>query len=74
VPGLYLVQFAYPVKPEWLAEYRACGARPVAFFQSRVVLFQAAALAAVLDCKTVRYVSWVDVYCPRRNMTAPAPC
>ena len=62
VPGLYLVQFAYPVKAEWLDDFRACGATPVAHFQSRVVLVQAASLAAVLDCKAVHYVSWVDAY------------
>ena len=71
VPGLYLVQLAYPVKPEWLDEYRACGARPVAFFQSRVVLFQAAALAAVLDCKVMRYISWVDAYLSTDRASAP---
>ena len=62
VPGLYLLQLAYPIQPEWLTELEACGARPIAFFPSRVVLLQAAALAAVLDCKTERYHSWVDAY------------
>ena len=62
VPGLFLVQFAYPVKPEWLADLTDCGARQAAFFQHRVVLVQAPSLERLLDCKAAGSFSWIDSY------------
>ncbi|HSF42300.1 MAG TPA: hypothetical protein VLT87_21030, partial [Thermoanaerobaculia bacterium] len=61
VPGLYLVQFAYPIRQEWLAELEACGAQPIAWFQSNTFLVRAATQSTATRCRKVeRYLAWSD--------------
>lgn len=61
VPGLYLVQFAYPIRQEWLAELEACGVQPIAYFQSQTFLVRAATQDKATRCRKVeRYLAWSD--------------
>jgi len=62
LPGLYLVQLAYPLQADWLTAFADCGVRQVAFFQQRTLLVKAPSLARLLDCKNARYFSWIGPY------------
>jgi hypothetical protein len=62
VPGLYLVQFGYPVRPDWLAELETCGAEKIAYFQQNTFLVRAASREALTACPVERYLTWIDEY------------
>jgi len=62
VPGMYLVQFAYPIHPDWTAALEACGVHQLAYFQSRTLLVRAAGLPAITGCSAARYLSWSEPY------------
>ncbi|HEX3528665.1 MAG TPA: S8 family serine peptidase [Thermoanaerobaculia bacterium] len=62
VPGLYLVQFAYPIHPDWPAALEACGVHQIAYFQSRTLLVRASGLPAITGCSAARYLSWSESY------------
>jgi subtilisin family serine protease len=62
VPGLFLVQFAYPIQAAWLEELTACGAERIAYFQHRTFLVRASSQATLTRCPMARYLSWIDSY------------
>lgn len=62
VPGLYLVQFAYPIRQEWLDELAACGAERIAYFQHRTFLVRALGPATLTRCAVERYLSWIEPF------------
>jgi subtilisin family serine protease len=62
VPGLFLVQFGYPVRPDWLAELETCGAEKIAYFQQNTFLVRAASREALTTCPVERYLAWIDEY------------
>jgi serine protease AprX len=62
VPGLFLVQFGYPVRPDWLAELETCGAEKIAYFQQNTFLVRAASRETLTTCPVERYLTWIDEY------------
>ncbi len=62
VPNLYLVQFAFPPKEEWVAALEGCGAKVLAAFQARTYLVHAAGTSPLLACSTSPYFAWIDSY------------
>lgn len=62
VPGLFLIQFAYPIRQEWLDALAACGAERIAWFQHRTFLVRAPERAALTRCRVARYLSWIDTF------------
>lgn len=62
VPGLFLVQFAYPLQEDWLAALEACGAQRIADLQERTVLVRTVGPRSLLSCPVSRYLSWIDAY------------
>jgi subtilisin family serine protease len=62
VPGLFLVQFGYPVQQGWLAELETCGAEKIAYFQQNTFLVRAASREALTTCPVERYLTWIDEY------------
>src|SRR6185369_15367994 len=62
VPGMYIVQFAYPIHPDWIASLEACGVHQIAFFQSRTLLVRASSLQVITGCSAARYLSWSEPY------------
>lgn len=59
---MYLVQFAYPPKTEWLTALESCGAKLLGTFQSRSYLFHAAGTDILLGCSVAPYFAWIDNY------------
>jgi hypothetical protein len=70
VPGLYLVQFAYPIRQDWLDAFTACGVERVAYFQSRTFLVRAPNLAALTGCAPASYLSWIDAFATSDRVAA----
>lgn len=62
VPGLFLVQFGYPIQQGWLAELETCGAEKIAYFQQNTFLVRAASREALTTCPVERYLTWIDEY------------
>jgi Subtilase family len=62
VPNLFLVQFAFPIREEWLAAFPACGIEPLAYFHERTFLVRAPGLAALHICGNSAYFGWIDAY------------
>ena len=60
LPGAYLVQFAYPILDEWVAELEACGVKPIAYFQHRTYLVRTTSVEAVTSCSVAPYLRTVD--------------
>jgi hypothetical protein len=61
VPGTWIVQFAYPVKVDWLRELGACGLSSVGSLANRAFLVRGSA-SALERCSVARYVGWVGPY------------
>jgi len=70
VPGLYLVQFAYPIRQDWLDTFAACGVERLAYFQSRTFLVRAPSLAAFTGCAPASYLSWIDAFATSDRISA----
>jgi Subtilase family len=70
VPGLYLVQFAYPIRQDWLDSLAACGVEREAYFQSRTFLVRAPNLATLTGCAPASYFSWIDAFAASDRMPA----
>ena len=63
VPGLFLVQFGYPMKAEWMDALAGCAVTSLAYFQERTLLVRAAGSESILDCGAVTpYLSWIDSF------------
>ena len=62
VPRLFLIQFAYPVRPEWLATLEGCGAERLAWFQHRTLLVRAPSRPTLTRCAVAPYLSWIDTF------------
>lgn len=63
VSGRYLIQFAYPIKQEWLAGLTECGAQQLAYLQQRTLLVRAGSEKSVLDCTAAApYLSWIGPF------------
>ena len=62
IPGLYLVQFAYPLQEAWLTALETCGVQRIADLGDRTLLARAASLDALTSCGVSQYVSWIDSY------------
>lgn len=62
VPRLFLLQFAYPVRPEWLATLEECGAERLAWFQHRTLLVRAPSRPVLTRCAVAPYLSWIDTF------------
>ena len=63
VPNLLLVQFAYPLKEQWLSALRDCGATQLAYFQQRTVLVKVSTLGTLRSCAgAAPYISWIGAY------------
>jgi hypothetical protein len=62
VPRLFLIQFAYPIRAEWMEELNSCGAERIAYFQHRTFLVRASSQATLTRCPAARYLSWIDTF------------
>ncbi len=63
VPGRFIVQFAYPVKTEWLVQFgTSCGVKILAAFAQRAFLVLAPSETAIASCAAASYLAWVDAY------------
>jgi len=62
VPGLFLVQFAYPIKDVWLVELSRCGIQQIASLQGSTLLVRARNKGVLFSCGPSQYFSWVDTY------------
>ncbi|HEX7186370.1 MAG TPA: hypothetical protein VF756_31400, partial [Thermoanaerobaculia bacterium] len=63
VPGLYLLQLAYPFKEEWTASLSACGIRQLAYFQERTLLVKAESDEKLRACAAIApYISWIGPF------------
>ncbi len=62
IPGLFVVQFAYPPRDEWYSQLKGCGAEVVATFQSYAALFKAPALTTLTLCPAAGFLLWIDSY------------
>jgi Subtilase family len=63
VPDKYLIQFAYPIKQEWLAGLTECGVQQLAYLQQRTLLVRTGSEKSVLDCTAVApYLSWIGPF------------
>ena len=60
IPGRFLVQFAYPPRPEWLAAIEQCGGKIVAPFPVWTLLVDAPSLEPLTGCSAAGYLSWID--------------
>lgn len=70
VPGLYLVQFAYPIQEAWLQTLQTCGVTTLAYFQQRTFLVRAGSTATLTGCPIATFLSWIDTY---RNLDRVSP-
>ncbi|HEV8582839.1 MAG TPA: S8 family serine peptidase [Thermoanaerobaculia bacterium] len=62
IPGFYLVRFAFPIQPQWIADLARCGAEKMAAMGDGTLLVRAAGLELIRTCKTSRYLSWARSY------------
>jgi subtilisin family serine protease len=63
VQGLYLIQFAYPIKEEWLTGLTACGVEQLAYFAQRTLLVRTSSEKKLFECTAVvPYISWADTF------------
>lgn len=63
VPNLLLVQFAYPLKEQWLSALSDCGATQLAYFQQRTLLVRVSTLGTLRSCAgAAPYISWIGAY------------
>lgn len=61
VPGLFLVQLAYPLREEWTAALSACGIRQLAYFHERTLLVKAESDEKLRACAAIApYIAWID--------------
>jgi len=62
IPGLFLVQFAYPIKNTWLVDLHRCGIEQVAALQGHTLLVKARDRDALFSCGPSQFFSWIDNY------------
>ena len=62
VSNLFLVQFAFPIREEWLSAFSACGIEPLAYFHARTFLVRAPSVAAVRTCGNSAFFGWIDSF------------
>lgn len=62
LPNLFLVQFAYPIRQEWLEDLESCGAERIAYFAHRTLLVRVTAPEILTSCSASRYLAWVDAF------------
>jgi len=62
IPGLFMVQFAYPIKDVWLVDLSRCGIQQISSLQGRALLVKARNREALFSCGPSQYFSWVDTY------------
>ncbi|HEV7668366.1 MAG TPA: S8 family serine peptidase [Thermoanaerobaculia bacterium] len=62
VPGLFVVQFAYPPTDAVYDAFKDCGIDVVATFQSESVLVKAIDLGAITSCSNAESMLWIDNY------------
>ncbi len=60
IPGLLVVQFAYPLRDEWLTSLETCGFARVATFQQRAFLVQGGGLDALGACSVANRIAWAE--------------
>lgn len=61
VDNLWLVRFAYPVKPEWTAAFAGCGLETIGYLQQGTFLVRGSSVDTA-KCGIDRFVSWVGPY------------
>jgi hypothetical protein len=62
VKGLFIVQFAFPVLPEWREDLRSCGVEEVTYYGNRAWLMRAPDLGTIRSCGAARYLSWAGPF------------
>lgn len=62
VPGLFLIQFAYPIQQVWIEQLAGCGAEVLGFFQQRTYLVRTKELHGLLTCGNLDKLSWIDSF------------
>ncbi|HET9209535.1 MAG TPA: S8 family serine peptidase [Thermoanaerobaculia bacterium] len=62
IPGLFVVQFAYPIKDLWLTDLSRCGIQPVASLQANSLLLKTKNKEALFSCDPSQFFFWVDSY------------
>ncbi|HVF60175.1 MAG TPA: S8 family serine peptidase [Thermoanaerobaculia bacterium] len=64
VPGLWLVQFAYPIKDEWRQSLSRCGFEEIAYFQDATFLVRTRDTQAPVfhNCAAAPYLRWAGPY------------
>lgn len=64
VPGLWLVQFAYPIKEEWRQSLSRCGFEEIAYFQDATFLVRTrdTQAPAFATCEVAPYLAWAGPY------------
>ena len=70
VPNLFLVQFAFPIREEWLSAFSACGIEPLAYFHERTFLVRASSVAAVRTCGNSAFFGWIDSFLTTDRVSA----
>lgn len=58
IPGVYLLRFAFPVRPEWLEQLADCGVAAIVDQGDGAFLVRAASLQTIRTCGSARYLAW----------------
>ncbi len=70
VSGLFIVQLAFPVLPEWLKDLKLCGVEEVTYYGNRTWLMRARSLEAIRRCGAARYLSWAGLFLTTDRLAA----
>jgi subtilisin family serine protease len=63
VPHMFLVQFAYPMQQQWMAQLEACGVASLGYFQTWTQLVRADSRQQILSCEGIAgLLTWIDSY------------
>jgi subtilisin family serine protease len=63
VPNIFLVQFAYPLQQQWMAQLEACGVASLGYFQTWTRLVRADSRQQILSCEGIAgLLTWIDSY------------
>jgi subtilisin family serine protease len=63
VPELFLVQFAFPLKEDWMRQLDACGISSLGYFQTWTQLVRAKSEEHIASCEGLGgLIAWIDSY------------
>ncbi len=69
VPRRFVLQFAYPVRSEWLDALEGCGVKPLAALPGQAFLVDAPTSGTLTECSVAHYLRWIDSYLTTDRVT-----